>query len=197
MSGASVAPPQAMSRFALLIALASSACVARAGFHTADPPPAYAPSGGAPVANGPPTDAPHGNYAPGEDAQWFQADDYFVAEKPYDNKKLGVRVAKMITAATDQTKTEAQFLLANGEQIWTATFFRSRIPNQQELRVGVLAFCHAATYSHDAEPPKTKHDAREGAWIIAAITDTADLYKGRVTVGDASCAFGAIRIPLR
>src|SRR5262245_51554320 len=197
-----------MSKYTFVIVLASSACVARAGLRTGGPPPPppsatiavpLAPAGepapnrgGAPVA-----EAPHGNYAPGEDAHWFQSDDYFISAKPYQNKKITVRVAKMTAAATGSTKAEAHFLLANGEDIWTATFFRSRIPSQKDLRVGALAFCHAGYWTQQAEPPKDKHAARQGEWIIASITDTADLYKGRITVGDASCAVGAVRVPVQ
>ena len=196
-----------MTRLAWVsIALVICGCAARAGFGLggggpsvggggAPPPPppeapAYAPAAAAPPAEG-------GAYAPGEDGHWFQSDDYLISTKPYENKKLPLRVAKMTAAASGQTKAEAHFLLANGEDLWAATYYRTRMANQRDLRVGAIALCFGGYWTTTAEPPKNKHEARQNEWFIAAVTDVADLYKGRVTVGNASCALGAVRVPVQ
>jgi hypothetical protein len=197
----------------LLLAIVASfttACVARAGFGVGGPPPprtavvpigAGAPPPGAPAprtaaasADTPAADAPapHGNYGPGEDAHWFQSDDYLVADKKYDKEKMNVSVAKMIDSGSGGTKGEAHFLYATGESKWTAGFYRSRIATRADLRVGAIAFCYAPWWG--GEPPKDKQAARNHGWSMAAITDVGDLYKGRVTVGGASCAIGAVRV---
>jgi len=188
-----------MTRLALASIVLITGCAARAGFGVGGPA-----SGGAatlPPPPPPPASEPGyaagGSYSPGEDAHWLQLDDYLVSSKPYEHKKLVLHVAKLTTAATPESKSEARFLLANGEEMWTATYFRSRIANQRDLRIGALAICHAGFWSREGEPPKDKHHARQDEWIVAAITDTADLYKGRVTVGNASCALGAVRVPVQ
>jgi len=191
-----------MTRLAWVsIALVFSGCAARAGMGFGGgsaPPPPPPPPPAAPQSSAPAyVEGGGANYAPGEDAHWFQTDDYLISAKPYENKKLVLRVAKMSAAPTGQTKAEAQFLLANGEQLWTATYFRSRMANERDLRVGAIAFCFGGHWTSKAEPPKDKHAARQNEWFIAAITDVADLYKGRVTVGDASCAVGAVRVPVQ
>src|SRR5262245_14369035 len=102
--------------FALIsISIATSGCVARAGYgfgagttmSSSLPPPPPPPPESAPEAVPAPAEgtpigvAPTGGaYAPGEDAHWFTANDYLISSKPYENKKLGVRVAKMTAAAT-------------------------------------------------------------------------------------------------
>jgi hypothetical protein len=199
-----------------LVAVLTTACVARAGFGVSAPPPRPAVvriSGGALPPDGPPEGAPvaappasrplappakpaaspgGGNYGPGEDAHWFQSDDYLVADKKYQNEKMNVSVAKMIGGASGNTKGEGHFLYATGEQKWTAGFYRTRIAARADLRVGAIAFCYAPWWG--GEPPKDKEAARNHGWSMAAITDVADLYKGRVTVGGASCAIGAVRV---
>jgi hypothetical protein len=138
-----------------------------------------------------------GNRAPGEDLHWFTADDYLVSREPYDKEKLSnVRVAKMTAAASGQTKSEARFLIANGDEMWTASFWRTRVATSADFRVGALAFCNDVSWSKSSAP-KTKHQSRQEQWILAAITDTADTYKGRITVGDVSCAVDGVRVPIR
>jgi hypothetical protein len=186
-----------MTRLALASIVLITGCAARAGFGVGGPS-----RGGAATPPPPPPPANDvgyvgGSYSPGEDAHWFQLDDYLVSPKPYERKKLALHVAKLTTAATPESKSEARFLLANGEELWTATYFRTRIANQSDLRVGALAMCHAGYWSREGEAPKDKHHARDDEWIVAAITDTADLYKGRVTVGNTSCAVGAVRVPVQ
>ena len=199
-----------------LVATLTTACVARAGFGVRAPRPAVVRISAGPPPEGPPESAPvaapasrpvappagrpgapattpaGGNYGPGEDAHWFQADDYLVADKKYQNEKMNVSVAKMIGGASGNTKGEGHFLYATGEEKWTAAFYRSRIPARADLRVGAIAFCYAPWWGGEA--PKDKQAARNHAWQMAAITDVADLYKGRVTVGGASCALGAVRV---
>lgn len=196
-----------------MVAMFTSACVARAGFgvggttgatipigpvaaspggEEAAPPPPPATEAAAPVAA--PAAAPMagGNYAPGEDAHWFQADDYLVSDKKYEHQKMDTSVAKMTGAPADGTKGEAHFLYATGEDKWTAAFYKTRIATRADLRVGAIAFCYAPWYGGEA--PKDKKSARNGGWRMAAITDNADLYKGRVTIGGESCTMGAVRV---
>jgi hypothetical protein len=202
-----------------MVAMLTTACVARAGFGIAGPPlppppppvatihvaarpavaevgPSYgggaapaAPAAAAPAAGAAPAG---GAYAPGEDAHWFQADDYFVGDKKYANEKMQVSVAKMMGSASSGTKGEAQFLHSDGKQAWTAAFYKSHVATKADLRVGATAFCYAPWWGGEA--PKDKLASRNHGWTMAAITDNADLYKGRVMVGGESCAIAAVRV---
>jgi hypothetical protein len=198
-----------------LIAFASFAlaagCVARtpsigfgasAGVPVGPPPPpaeeivAVDPGPGSP----PPSDAPDvvGSRAPGEDVHWFTADDYLVSKVPYRREKLsGLHVAKMLVAPSGDSKSEARFLVANGDEMWTANYWKTRPATSADLRLGQLALCNVGSYTYKANAPKTKHEARQDQWTLAAITDTSDTYKGRVTVGDVSCTIDGVRVPVR
>jgi len=194
-----------------IVAVFTTACVARAGFGVSAPPPRpaiVAVGPGAPPPDAPPPPAstpaaahasaapaaaaPGGNYGPGEDAHWFQSDDYLVGDKKYEKEKMNVSVAKMIGGASGNTKGEGHFLFATGEEKWAGAFYRSRIATRADLRVGAIAFCYAPWWGGEA--PKDKQASRNHGWTMAAITDVADLYKGRVTVGGASCAIAAVRV---
>jgi hypothetical protein len=215
-----------MNRFWIALALATSACVARTGFGISPAPvvatvpvtvSAGAPDGSeapggaepqvaapeasaAPVAPVAPAGAGHasgGAYAPGEDVHWFQADDFLVLASEHDAKRI-FYVAKMTQSSAANTKGEAHFLLASGKDVWSAKYYRTRVATRADLRVGATGICFVFHFwDGEADPPKDKHQAREGAWMAAVITDTADIYKGRVTVSGTSCALGNVRIPIQ
>jgi hypothetical protein len=100
----------------------------------------------------------------------------------------------MTAVATNQTNTEARFLTSKGDDVWTATFFRTRVATSADLALGTLAFCNGGASDTSIAAPRKKYEARQEPWIMAAITDTSDLYKGRISVGGASCEVSGVRI---
>lgn len=182
-----------VSIMALLVAAGCVAPGASAGFssgtYATGPGPAPGPRSTALVVEP--------AYAPGEDAHWFRDDDYLISNRPYEGRALrSLQVAKMTAVATAQTKTEARFLTSDGRELWTASFWQSRVATREDLVLGALAMC-PYTGAREVEAPRDKHRARQRRWMIGVISDDADLYKGRITVGDTSCAVDAVRVPLR
>jgi hypothetical protein len=184
--------------------LLASGCMAGASTYgwssTAGTPlrrPIAAPAGGA--ADGAAPGGPAGAYAPGEDAHWFSADDYLVTKETFQGKPINyLRVAKLLEAPAGNTTAEARFLNSLGEEVWTASFWRTRVAAPKDLAVGALAFCHMNSgYRTETAGPHDKHESRHDGWLVAAITDTSDSYKGRVSVGSMSCPIAAVRVPIR
>jgi hypothetical protein len=180
-----------MTRLSIILSLAimTTACVA-----TAQPFGARA-SGPARSSSAAPADAGEGDgFGSDEDEHWFTADDYLVAPRAYEGRKLvSVKVAKMLAAPSGETKTEARFLLASGKELWTAHYWRSRVATDSDLAIGNLLFCPARAYQKRVEVPDRKDKARQGPWILAAVTDTSDRYKGQIGVGDVTCDIRALR----
>jgi len=194
-----------------MCALVATSCAARAGFGLASEPSApmlvsSGESAPSPVAEPSQEEAPapstsnvdveHGGYAPGEDQHWFQADDYLVSAKPYKNERLGLRVGKMIDAGTNP-KGEAHFLMSDGTQLWAATYYKSRIATRADLKVGALAFCFSEGFSTKDWPMTNKARVRQAEWTLAPVTEVGDLQRGHVSVGNATCTVGRIRVPAR
>lgn len=187
-----------------LVATLATGCVAGAGYGystglrrgsaSSVPPPSTAPS------SAPGGDAAGPAYAPGEDAHWFSSDDYLVARPGRLEKVQSMRVAKMLEPPVSDggSKGEARFLVANGNDLWTGNYFRSRVVVPADLVVGALAFCHSSsTYRSETAGPHSKRDSRNNAWYFGAITDTSDVYKGRISVGRHSCPIDATRVPIQ
>src|SRR5690606_23395060 len=125
------------------------------------------------------------------------SDDYLVAPSNQHARKLQrTRLAKMIEPPTGGSKGEARFLVANGNDLWTLNFFRSRVAAPADLAVNALAFCHTnSAHRSETAGPRDKKDARNHEWIFGAITDTSDAYKGRISIGRYSCPIDAMRVP--
>lgn len=180
------------------LVLVSSGCMAGAssyGIRSSMGPA----SGGAPVESAPPPSEPMAAYAPGEDAQWFSADDYLVTKEVFHGQPLHyLKVAKMMEAPGATTKAEARFLTQQGDDLWTGSFWRTRVATPADAAVGALAFCHQDSgYRTETGGPRDKREARNEGWLVGRITDTSDAFKGRVSVGPMSCPIAAMRVPTR
>lgn len=181
-----------------LIATLATGCMAGAGYSTgvqrasasSAPPPSSGPRG---RSSGP-------AYAPGEDQHWFSDDDYLVAPGGRTSDRVQqTRVAKMTAPPAEGSNGEARFLVANGRDLWTDTFFRSRVAGRADLGVGALVFCHSSSAHRTTTTagPRNKQEARNVHWYLGPITDTSDAYKGRISVGPRSCPIEAVRVPIR
>ena len=130
----------------------------------------------------------------GEDAHWFQPDDYLVSKRPYDGGKLTrLRVAKPL-GAPPRAGERATFLDASSNQVETTYYWRTRAARPQDLAVGALAFCMARSSEKTAAAPEDKQRARVGEWILASVTEIADVDRGTVSVGGVACAVSGVRV---
>ncbi len=191
------APPVASSpAWRLPALLAGVAAVAiGAGYLVGSGRHASAPA--APVAGAPPPPvepARAASPAPTEDAQWFQPDDYLVSEAPYANERVDyLRVAKLVGPRPAAPSTPARFLISDGRELATASYWSTRPATASDLTIGTLAFCHANP-GRVGTTPADKQESRLGLWIVARVTDVSGLAAGRATVADADCPLGAIRV---
>ncbi|MBI3179844.1 MAG: hypothetical protein HYZ27_09305 [Deltaproteobacteria bacterium] len=156
---------------------------------TASPPAAEAPAR--------PSSPPPRAGTPAEDAHWVQPDDFFIADRPLGSGYISLSLAKMVQEPGGSTKGEAEFFsLARSANVWTRHFWRSRIADGADLRVGAVVICYEGGHRDGAyRGPQDKSSARPGAWFMGRITDTSDLYKGLVQVSGYQCAPDALRVP--
>ena len=118
--------------------------------------------------------------AVGEDRHFIQSDDFFISEQPMgENAWIYVTLAKMTQPPNAQTKGEAEFFkIKDGNSLWTKYLWRTRIARPDEIRLGALMIMFNDNNQNDVyRAPAEKSAARQGAWFLARITDTSDLYK--------------------
>jgi hypothetical protein len=131
-----------------------------------------------------------------EDAHWFQPDDYLISERPYLAARLDdLHVAKSLAGPPKQG-ARATFVDGLGRELATEHFWRSRRATTDDLVVGALVFCRLDPFERAGDPPRTKEESRTRAWTLARITEIANRDAGQVTVGNAVCDVGAIRVPI-
>ncbi len=178
------------------LAVAATACVAttqgRLGARAGGPELA-ADDDAAPPPVAEAGEARGSGHAPDEDEHWFTAEDYLVSEKPYEGKpRLWIRQGKMMERPNASTKAEARFLTVDGKERWTASYWRSRVALERDLEIGALAFCPLG----GGRTPTRKEDARRINWVLGAVTDISDLYKGLISIGTRACEVRAVRVPI-
>ena len=177
---------------ALILAVAASACVANARLGartgTSMSPPVDAPT---PMPQAGQDPGP--GHAPDEDEHWFTSEDYLVSKQPYEGSpRLWLRLGKMMAQPTAETRAEARFLLANGHELWSAHYWRTRVASERDLSLGALVFCPQG----GGRAPDTKQRSRRARWLLGAITDLSDLYKGLIAIGNRDCEVRALRVPI-
>ncbi len=157
------------------------------------PPRAEAP----PVAPQPRPQLPPGQ----DDDHYIQQDDFFVQHHGLDNRTwIWVELAKMVVAPSGNTKGEAEFMkIKDGRNYWTSHYWRTRIAEQGELRLGLQVIAFNDNHANGVyNAPLKKDRARGGGWFLARITDMSDLYKGFVTVsGNYKVSLRNLRIIIR
>ena len=107
-----------------------------------------------------------------------------------DNYAGGYKVATLIKPATDESKGEAEVILAStNEKVWTKVL-TSHPAAESELAVGEVVLYQDSGFDDPAK------DVLIGTnWIAKYITNTSELYKGRIQVGDISVPIKTLRIP--
>jgi hypothetical protein len=151
------------------------------------------PEGAVMVASGP-------AYGPNDDRQWFQSDDFLIADQPYQSGYLYVKLAKMKQPPSPSTKNEALFFsLTESKDVWTSNFWRSRPAEQADLVIGAPIICFEGNAGEGGvyRAPRDKDNARTTVWFMSRVTDTSDLFKGAVGVDTYKCSPAALRVPTR
>jgi len=135
--------------------------------------------------------------APGtEDADFFLPDDYLVSHTPYHGERLDTLwVAKMLEPPAG-ANTRTHFLDANGKDLATEAYWKSRIAIRDDLAIGAMAFCQAPSYLRHAEKPKDRAFARTQPWMLGRVTDVSKLDAGQVSVADVVCDVDGVRVPV-
>ncbi len=134
------------------------------------------------------------------DRHFIHIDDYFVAEHdPTGANWVYVSISKMLTPASPGTKNEGKFLrLMNGDEIWSKWFYRTRIANKDEIKVGAQIICLDYNENDIYVAPKDKQDTQIYSWFTARITDVSEMYKGYVMVSSGyKVAVDNIRISIK
>lgn len=127
--------------------------------------------------------APHGN----ADTHFVQPDDYFFNEESLDDYGwVYVKLGKIVTAPTPETKNQAQFMNAStGKQEWAKWWAKTRIATKADLALGTEVICFDSNNNGEVYmPPENNQTARTDSWFLARITDTSELFKGYVMVTD-------------
>lgn len=136
-----------------------------------------------------------------DDEHFIQPDDYFISQQGLGgNSWIYVHLGKMVTAPSKKTKEQAEFFqISDGKSIWTKNFWKSRVADENELKIGKMVIIFEGNSPDGVyQPPAKKDDARGGAWFMAKIVDLSDVFKGFVTVsGNYKIALGNLRIPVK
>ncbi|OQA94487.1 MAG: hypothetical protein BWY23_02741 [Spirochaetes bacterium ADurb.Bin218] len=133
------------------------------------------------------------------DAHFFEDDYIIVSKEPYKSGWIRVRVAKLVTPASKETKNEAKFMyISDGEEIWTKYYWVSRIATSADIKVGQIVFASEAHTNEDGVyyGPEEKSETYD-SWFMTKITDISDRHKGYVTVaGNYKVNIEALRVPV-
>jgi len=121
------------------------------------------------------------------DAQFIQPDDYFYMAEPWNEVNWEyVRLGKLVTAPTPETKNQAEFMyVSTGSKEWAKWWVKTRIASRADLELGKEVICFDGNGQGDIYyAPESNQNARTDSWFIARITDTSELFKGYVLVTD-------------
>lgn len=126
--------------------------------------------------------APTGN----ADAHFIQPTDFFYMEEPFGNTEWErILLGKLVTAATPETKNQAQFMsVSSGISEWAKWWSGSRIATRADLKLGTeVIFFDQSGENSVYRAPESNQEARSYDWAISRITDVSELFKGYVMVG--------------
>lgn len=126
--------------------------------------------------------APAGN----ADAHYIQPTDYFFQEESNPNAEWAyIKIGKLVTPPTPETKNQAQFMnVSSGINEWAKWWTQSRIATRADLKLGTeVIFFDMGGEGETYRAPESNQEARSYSWCITRITDVSELFKGYVMVG--------------
>jgi hypothetical protein len=145
-----------------------------------------APAAGSAVAPGAPVDR--------DDAMWLRPSDYLITSAPFVGERRDYLAVAKLLEAPRIAGGPATFVAFNGEKVTTEHYWRTRAAVAADLALGGLAFC--LTTGVRATPPRERHAARSNGWMMGYVSDVTRLAAGEVSVADAACDLGAVRVPI-
>lgn len=119
------------------------------------------------------------------DAHFIQPTDYFYADEPWgDEDWIYVKLGKLVTPPTPETKNQAQFMnSASAKNEWAKWWATTRIATRADLTLGKEVIMFDMAGGEDMYvPPTNTQEARNYRWFLGRITDTSELFKGYVMV---------------
>lgn len=117
------------------------------------------------------------------DMHYIQADDYFISDRAFESGWIRVDLAKMVQTSSPETKNEGKFMdVKDGREVWTTHFWKTRIANQSDLKLGTVIIAFDYEQGGAYIRPEDQERARTGEWFMAKITDTSTLYQNVVMV---------------
>lgn len=135
------------------------------------------------------------------DSHYIQSDDYFVAPETLgDRDWIYVKLGKMLTPASPETKNQAQFFMVeNGKEEWMPFWVKTRIATKTDLIPGTLVVIFNDNNRDDVYmEPVDNQQARTGSWFLAKITDNSEIFKGFVIVsGGYKAGLNNMRVIIR
>lgn len=132
----------------------------------------------------------------GEDAHWFEVDDYLVDihGRGYQDERLDdLTVARMLKRPKDPGG-RAWFSDTNGMQFESEHYFRTRVATPTDLTLGRFALCHAHRRERRASKPSNRNASLSGRWMLGRITDASRLDAGLVSVANVECEVAGVRV---
>ena len=185
-----VAPGSAAGRglLALAIAFAGAAIAAAIVFVWGGSRASEASSPG--IGSG----APVARVAAGEDRHGFQPDDYLVSrtDTGYRGERLDYLYIAKPLGSPPAPGMRAKFLAADGREIETEHYWKTRIAARADLAVGAFALC-CAGFGDRAAVQLIGRATRTSPWILGRITDVSRLDAGEVEVADVRCDAAGVR----
>lgn len=101
-------------------------------------------------------------------------------------------VAKVVTAASSQTKNQAEALFVhNGKKKWTKFVIPSHKAKKNELKLGMIVFRHTWAGGEDI----SAESYRKQNWYLGRISSTDELFKGVVEVKGKKSYVKWLRVP--
>lgn len=136
---------------------------------------------------------------PGQEDAWFvKPEHWFVSDQALpDTGYAAAHLALAVEPPSDATRGEGRFLVTStGAETWTRHAWRSRAAEAKELKKGMAVIVFDATGDAGVyRAPTSRVEAVTGAWFIGKITDTAEAFKGVVTVaGDYRASVEGLRV---
>ena len=123
--------------------------------------------------------------AGGEDEQYIQSDDYFVADEALGSQSwIWVSLSKMTIPPSSSSKNEAEMMkIRDGNKVWTKYYHKTVVARKADLKLGTVVVAFNDNNRDDIYmAPDSKESSRGGAWFMGKVIDMTDLFKGYVTV---------------
>jgi serine/threonine protein kinase len=132
----------------------------------------------------------------GEDAHWFEADDYLVDihGRGYEGERLDDLVVARMVKRSRSTDERTWFSDTNNKQFESEHYWRTRVARPADLTIGALALCHAYRRERRANKPSNRNASRSGRWMLGRITEVARLDAGLVSVENVECEVAGVRV---